>query len=90
MNEEKINDLMSNGVKIKGEEKSSKGLILKELPKHLKYVFLGEEKSKPVIITSDLTVEKEHNVVEIMRKNKKAIAWSVEELKGDYPINLYA
>ena len=40
------------------EEKRSYRLILKELPKHLKYAFLGEEKSKLVIITFDLTLEK--------------------------------
>ena len=36
-------------------ETSPEGLILKELPKHLKYAFLGVEKSKPVIIVKDLT-----------------------------------
>ena len=41
------------------EEKSSEELILKELPKHLKYVFLGKEISKPVIIVANLTTEKE-------------------------------
>ena len=45
-------------MKIQEEEKSSKGLILKEFPKHLRYVFLGEEKSKPVIITAYLIAEK--------------------------------
>ena len=40
-------------------EKSSEGLILKELPKHLKYAFLGEKNSKPVIIAAYLIVEKE-------------------------------
>ena len=40
------------------EEKSSKGLILKELPEHLKYVFLEKEKSKPVIIVANLAIEK--------------------------------
>ena len=39
-------------------EKSYEGLILKQLPKNLKYVFLEEEKSKPVIIAADLTTEK--------------------------------
>ena len=29
--------------KVQVEEKSSEGLILKELPKHLKYVFMEEE-----------------------------------------------
>ena len=59
LSEEKINDLMSSGVKIQEEEKRSEKFILKEFPKHLKYVFLGEEKSKPMIIASDLTAEKE-------------------------------
>ena len=40
-------------------EKSLRGLILKELPKNLKYAFLGEENSKPVIIAAYLIVEKE-------------------------------
>ena len=40
---------------MKGQEaeKSFDGLILKELPKNLKYEFLGEEKSKPMTIASD-------------------------------------
>ena len=31
------------------------GLILKELPEHLKYAFLEAKKSRPVIISIDLT-----------------------------------
>ena len=38
---------------------SSEGLIIKELPKHMKYAFLEAEKSKPVIISTDLTEHKE-------------------------------
>ena len=49
----------SNKVRVHDIEKSSEGLILKELPKHLKYAFLGDERSKPVIIAVDLTSEKE-------------------------------
>ena len=40
-------------------EKTYEGLILKVLPKHLKYAFLGAERSKPVIIAVDLTEDKE-------------------------------
>ena len=65
-------------------EKSYEGLILKELPKHLKYTFLGAEKAQPVIITADLTVEKEQKLIGILRKYKEAIAW-LEELKGISP-----
>ena len=40
-------------------EKSSKGLILKELLKYMKYAFLGAERAQPVIIETDLIVENE-------------------------------
>ena len=40
------------------EENSSKGLVLKELLEHLKYVLMEEEKSKPVIIAVNLIAEK--------------------------------
>ena len=47
----------SSEVKEQDVEKSFERLIIKELPKHLKYVFLEEEKSKIVIIATDLTME---------------------------------
>ena len=50
---------LSNQEKFQVEEKSSEGLILKELPKHLKYVFLEEKIYKHVIIATDLTTDKE-------------------------------
>ena len=51
----------------------------------MKYAFLGEKKSKPVIISTDLTEEKEKKLIEILRKYKIAIAWSMEDLKGINP-----
>ena len=38
---------------------SSEGLILKELSEHLKYAFLEAKKSKPIIISANLTEHKE-------------------------------
>ena len=78
-------DNLSSEEKVQEEEKSFEGLVLKELPKHLKYAFLGEERSKLVIIAANLTAEKELQVVEIIKKHKKAIAWSIEDLKGINP-----
>ena len=66
-------------------EKSSEGLILKELPKHLKYAFLGAEKAQPVIIAADLTKENEQKLIRILKKYKEAIARSVEDLKEISP-----
>ena len=42
--------LSSNEEKEQGVEKSYEGLILKELPKHLKYAFLGAEREQLVIM----------------------------------------
>ena len=84
-----LNEISTNNLnreeKVHEEDKSYEGLVLKEFPKHLKYVFLGKERFKPVIIATNLTVEKEQKVVEILIKYKEAIAWSVEDLKGINP-----
>ena len=64
---------------------TSEGLILKELPEHLKYAFLESEKSKPVIRSADLTKHKEKKMLEILKKSKGTIAWSIEDLKGISP-----
>ena len=61
--------------------KSSEGLILKELPKHLRYAFLQPKKGKPIIIATRLTTLEEQKLLEILRKYKEAIAWSIEDLK---------
>ena len=53
---------------------SSEGLIIKQLPEHLKYAFLEAEKSKLVIISIDLIEHKEKKLLEILRKYKGTIA----------------
>ena len=63
--------------KVAEENKSSEGLILKELPEHLKYAFLQPKKGKPVIISTGLTKLEEQKLMETLRKYKEAIAWSI-------------
>ena len=58
---------------------------MKELLSHLKYAFLEPEQRKPVIISTELTENEEQRLLEILRKYKKAIAWSIEDLKGISP-----
>ena len=58
---------------------------MKEFPSHLKYAFLELEKRKPVIISDALTESEEHKLLEILMKNKEAIAWSIGDLKGISP-----
>ena len=60
--------------KVVEENKRSEGLILKELPEHLKYTFLQLEKGKPVIISAGLTRLEEQKLLETLIKYKEAIA----------------
>ena len=71
--------------KVAEEIKSSKGIILKELPEHLKYAFLQPKKGKPIIIAAGLIRLEEQKLLQTLRKYKEAIAWSIEDLKGISP-----
>ena len=57
-------------------------LELKTLPSTLKYVFLDEEKAKPMIISSKLDLKQEEQLLEVLRRNEKAIGWTLTYLKG--------
>ena len=54
-------------------------LELKTLPSTLKYAFLDEEKAKPVIISSKLDMKQEEQLLEVLRKNKEAIRWTLTD-----------
>ena len=85
LNEDKAERSSISEDMVQEVEKIYEGLILMELPKHLKYAFLGAERSKLVIIAADLTENKEHKLIEIFKQHKETIAWSVEDLKGISP-----
>ena len=85
INENSQDEVCSLKLKTTEQETSAEGLILKELPNHLKCEFLEPEKRKPVIISAALTEAEEQKLLEIMRKYKEAIAWSIEDLKGISP-----
>ncbi|KAM2133693.1 hypothetical protein ACFX1R_003775 [Malus domestica] len=48
-------------------------LELKPLPCHLKYVFLGEDQTLPVIISSSLTAQEEDKLIRVLKEHKSAI-----------------
>ena len=60
-------------------------LELKQLPSHLKYVYLGENETLPVIISSYLTLLQEENLVVTLKRHKKAIGWQMADIKGISP-----
>ncbi|XP_058763952.1 uncharacterized protein LOC131637372 [Vicia villosa] len=67
------------------KEEPKKGAELKQLPENLKYVFLDAESRCPAIINSDLERLQELKLVEVLKKHKSAMGWSIEDLKGISP-----
>ncbi|CAN6576819.1 unnamed protein product [Malus baccata var. baccata] len=60
-------------------------LELKPLPDHLKYVFLGDEETLPVIVSSSLTALEEEKLVRVLKEHKTAIGWTLADIKGISP-----
>ena len=60
-------------------------LELKPLPSHLKYVFLGDDETLPVIISSSLTAQEEDKLVRVLKEYKSAVGWTLADIKGISP-----
>ena len=60
-------------------------LELKVLPSHLKYAYLGENQTLPVIISNKLTSLEEEKLIRILRDHKEAIGWTIADIKGISP-----
>ena len=58
---------------------------MKTLLAHLKYVFLEDNETKPVIISSSLQKKEEDQLVHILKSCKAAIGWHISDLKGISP-----
>ena len=58
---------------------------MKTLLAHLKYVFLEDNNSKPVIISSSLKKIEEDQLVQILKTHKAVIGWHIFDLKGISP-----
>ncbi|XP_024169677.1 uncharacterized protein LOC112176089 [Rosa chinensis] len=60
-------------------------LELKPLPNHLKYAYLGDKETLPVIISSSLMCTQEGQLVDMLKKHKTAIGWTLADIKGISP-----
>ncbi|XP_050104654.1 uncharacterized protein LOC126584261 [Malus sylvestris] len=60
-------------------------LELKPLPPHLKYAYLAEFETLPVIIASDLNPNEEDKLMRVLKESKTAIGWSIADIKGISP-----
>ena len=60
-------------------------LELKLLSEHLKYIYLGEKDTLPVIIAKDLSPVQDEKLIWVLRKLKMAIGWTIVDIKGISP-----
>ena len=60
-------------------------LELKPLPDNLKYVFIGNNNTLPVIIATGLTKTQEEKLVKLLCDHKTAIGWTLADIKGISP-----
>ncbi|GKD85088.1 reverse transcriptase domain-containing protein [Tanacetum coccineum] len=66
-------------------EEPPKDLELKPLPDDLEYVFMEEPYFLPVIISSQLSIEKKSKLISVLKKHKQAFAWKMTDIPGIYP-----
>ena len=57
----------------------------KPLPSHLRYAYLGDASTLPVIISTSLIAEEEDKLFRVLRDHKDALGWSLANLKGIRP-----
>ena len=60
-------------------------LELKQLPDNLKYAYLESDEKLPIIISSNLDFEQENKLLQVLKKHKKAIGWTLADLPGISP-----
>ncbi|XP_027155802.1 uncharacterized protein LOC113771374 [Coffea eugenioides] len=60
-------------------------LELKPLPKHLKYAYLGNNETLPVIISAALSETEEDKLIRVLREYKEAIGWTIAKIKRINP-----
>ena len=82
----KFEPLPPNEDKALPSEERPPKLELKSLPSHLKYSFLGEEETFPVIISSSLDLNQENQLLEILKTHRTALGWTIEDIKGISPL----
>jgi hypothetical protein len=70
---------------IKPEEPQVPEVDLKPLPKGLKYEFLGPDKTYPVIVSDELSPEENEKLLILLKKHRKMIGYSINDLKGLSP-----
>ena len=58
---------------------------LKQLSKHLRYAFLGDSYTFPVIVAASLTPREEEKLLRVLREHRTALGWTISNIKGISP-----
>ena len=82
----KFEPLPPNEDKALPSEERPPKLELKPLPTHLKYAFLGEEDTFPIIISSSLDLTQENQLLEILKTHRTALGMTIADIKGISPM----
>ena len=75
-------------VEILGDPPPPKGdpmFELKPLPDTLKYAYLDEKEIYPIIISANLSEHEENKLLKTLKKNRDAIGYTLDDLKGISP-----
>ena len=51
----------------------------------MKYAFLGESETLPVIISSHLDKDQEEKLLDVLEEHKEVIGWTIADIKGISP-----
>jgi hypothetical protein len=69
----------------KGSEPQVPEVDFKSLPKGLKYKFLGSDKTYLVIMSDELNPDENEKLLNLLKKHRKVIGYSINDLKGLSP-----
>ncbi|GKF30810.1 hypothetical protein Tco_0100608, partial [Tanacetum coccineum] len=64
-------------------------LELKDLPSHLEYAFLEGTNKLPIIIAKNLKDEENARLLKVLKSHKRAIAWKISDIKGNFVLTKY-
>ncbi|KAH9717140.1 hypothetical protein KPL71_021715 [Citrus sinensis] len=59
---------------------------LKPLLEELKYAYLGNQQTYPVVISSQLTHDQENNLLYVLKRHKTTFGWTLKDIKGINPL----
>ncbi|KAA3461924.1 Retrovirus-related Pol polyprotein from transposon opus [Gossypium australe] len=60
-------------------------LELKPLLLHSKYAYLGDNNTRPVVISAELKPDQEVKLLDVLRRFKKALRWKIVDIEGIIP-----